>query len=93
MLTSRMQQQPRIIVEQRRGGGCFGFLGLLLVAGLAIHYWYIALPLAAALGGAWVWSMWGTRKPAGPGSYECPRCRGDITRGTVKCTLCGWTAP
>lgn len=89
MLTSRMHGQ-RIIVEQRRGGGCFAFLGLLLVAGIAVSYWYVALPLAVLLAGAWLWSM---RAPSGPGSYECPRCRGDITRGTVTCTLCGWSAP
>lgn len=78
----------RIIVERRGcGSGCGTFLAVVLVLGLAIQYWYAAIPVAIALAaGAW---WWNTRSVAG-GTYECPRCHGRIANGQVTCGSCGF---
>lgn len=38
------QQQPiRVVVEHKKSGGCGTVLGVLILLGLAIEYWYVAL--------------------------------------------------
>lgn len=38
------QQQPiRVVVEHKKSGGCGTVLGVLILIGLAIEYWYVAL--------------------------------------------------
>lgn len=51
----------RIVIENRRGCGCGSFLALLLLVGLAINYWYVALPGAVLLVGGGMW--WAMRHP------------------------------
>lgn len=79
----------RIIVEHRGcGSGCGTFLAVVLVIGLAVTYWYVAIPVAVALaGGAWWWS---TREAEAGGTYECPRCHGRMANGQVICGSCAF---
>jgi len=39
------QQPIRVIIEQRKRGGCATVIGAMLLLGLAIKYWYVALSL------------------------------------------------
>jgi hypothetical protein len=44
------QQQPLRVVVEKKGGclsGCGTALGVMLLLGLTIHYWYVALPIVA----------------------------------------------
>ena len=44
------QQQPIRVVVEKKGGclsGCGTALGVMLLLGLTIHYWYVALPIVA----------------------------------------------
>ncbi len=44
------QQAPIRVVVEKKGGrlsGCGSTLGVLLLLGLTIQYWYVALPIVA----------------------------------------------
>jgi Short C-terminal domain len=51
-----MSQEPiRVVVEkQRSGGGCGAVLGVLLLIGLAVEYWYISLGLLVLVVALWL---------------------------------------
>jgi hypothetical protein len=51
-----MSQEPiRVVVEKERsGGGCGAVLGVLLLVGLAVEYWYISLGLVAIVVALWL---------------------------------------
>ena len=43
------QQQPIRVVVEKKPSGCWGVLGLMLLIGLAIEYWYVSLGIVALL--------------------------------------------
>jgi hypothetical protein len=43
------QQQPIRVVVEKKPSGCWGALGLMLLIGLAIEYWYVSLGIVALL--------------------------------------------
>lgn len=51
-----MSQEPiRVVVEKERGGGgCAAVLGVLLLVGLAVEYWYISLGLVVLFVALWL---------------------------------------
>jgi hypothetical protein len=93
-----------IIVTQKNEGclsGCGTLFAVLIVAGLTINYWYVALPLAIAGAGAGVW-IWNRRQvrpavagdthptrpaPTALGAGVCPNC--DTPSSDTFCPHCG----
>jgi hypothetical protein len=43
------RQQPIRVVVEKKPSGCWGALGLMLLIGLAIEYWYVSLGILALL--------------------------------------------
>jgi hypothetical protein len=71
------QQQSQTVQVIQRNQGCFSGCGtviaVLIVVGLAIAYWYVAVPLAIILAGTflWYWYQQKQKLPApGPGPLD-----------------------
>ncbi len=68
---SPLSSQP-IQVEVRKKGGCLSgcgtFIAILLVVGLAITYWYVAIPVAvlALVAGLVYWNYQRSETPSAP---------------------------
>ena len=100
-----MPDNQTIVVTQKNEsclGGCGTAIGVVLLIGLAVQYWYIALPIAVIGIGAAVWyhsnqpaQMPAAPTPAAPagpalgalGAGPCPRC-GQRSTGNF-CEHCG----
>jgi hypothetical protein len=41
------QQQPIRVVVEKKPSGCWGFLRLMQLIGLAVEYWYVSLGILA----------------------------------------------
>ncbi len=61
------QQQPIRVVVERKGGclsGCGTTLAVMLLLGLTIQYWYVALPIVAIVALAAIGNATTQRKKA-----------------------------
>jgi hypothetical protein len=92
-----MPEHQTIIVSQNNSndGGCLGGCGTLfavmIVIGLLIKYWYVAVPVVVAIVGIgiWLWSQPAAPVAAAPGP-AVPSGPGPLT--TADCVNCGQPA-
>jgi hypothetical protein len=93
-----MPDNQTIIVTQKNEGclsGCGTTLAVLLLVGLAIAYWYVALPIAVVAAGVGIW-YWHRQQAALPaavspsivGAPAAQMAAPAQSAGTVVCSNC-----
>ena len=85
-------QQNVYVTQTNRGclSGCGTTIGVLLLIGLAVNYWYVALPLALAGGGFGIWYYRSQQvEPAQRGVSGAEQVVGVAAAAVPQCGSCG----
>jgi hypothetical protein len=84
-----MPDQQIFITQNNTQKGCFSgcgtFVGVVLLIGLAVEYWYVSVGVAviAAAVGLWYWRTHATRPEVSPPGHD------EINAAAATCANCG----